>query len=59
MPNVQPHAIYTTRQVPISEVKEELQCMETLGVISRVQNRLPGVQEWLQYPRKTIQYKFV
>ena len=39
-PNAQPHAIYTPRQVPIpyrSKVNEELQRMEALGVISRVE----------------------
>ncbi len=54
-PDAKPHALYTPRRVPLplrSRVKEELHRMETLGVISRVDEPTPWCAGMVPIPKK-------
>ena len=55
-PEAKPHAIFTPRRVPNpirGKVKEELTCMESLGVISKVEQATPWCARVFAVPKKT------
>ena len=55
-PEAKPHAIFTPWRVPYpirGKVKAELTCMESLGVISKVEQATPWCAEVVVVPKKT------
>ena len=61
-PEAKPFAIFTPRHVPLplrTKVQEELDRMESLGVISRVDQQHHGARAWLLYLRKMEPSEYV
>ena len=54
-PNATPHALYTPRRIPLPlfpKVEEELKCMESMGVVSNIDEPTPWCAGMVAVPKK-------